>query len=232
MSDVWDLNWFGSTKTLDVHIAWLRRKLGDDPGRPDATSTPSAASVSGSRERRGAGDRKPPGPPAGGADVRAAAGDRRARRAARDQPQARGSMPRSGPRRRRRPTSSRRRRPTCSRRADRARAATLARTAADSVRGRILIVERAPAACSSTAPGPLRSARATRADPRSSAALAGRQVQVTAVLEDARPGDPRHGRADHPQRPAGRRRPGDPERRGRATARSAECRARARADRR
>jgi two-component system, OmpR family, response regulator RegX3 len=31
MSDVWDMNWFGSTKTLDVHIAWLRRKLGVDP---------------------------------------------------------------------------------------------------------------------------------------------------------------------------------------------------------
>ncbi len=31
MSDVWDMNWFGSTKTLDVHIAWLRRKLGEDP---------------------------------------------------------------------------------------------------------------------------------------------------------------------------------------------------------
>ena len=28
MSDVWDENWFGSTKTLDVHIGWLRRKLG------------------------------------------------------------------------------------------------------------------------------------------------------------------------------------------------------------
>jgi two-component system, OmpR family, response regulator RegX3 len=34
MSDVWDENWFGSTKTLDVHIAWLRKKLGDDPGAP------------------------------------------------------------------------------------------------------------------------------------------------------------------------------------------------------
>jgi two-component system response regulator RegX3 len=34
MSDVWDMNWFGSTKTLDVHIAWLRRKLGDDPATP------------------------------------------------------------------------------------------------------------------------------------------------------------------------------------------------------
>jgi DNA-binding response OmpR family regulator len=34
MSDVWDMNWFGSTKTLDVHIGWLRRKLGDDPANP------------------------------------------------------------------------------------------------------------------------------------------------------------------------------------------------------
>ncbi len=34
MSDVWDVNWFGSTKTLDVHIGWLRRKLGDDPSDP------------------------------------------------------------------------------------------------------------------------------------------------------------------------------------------------------
>ncbi|MGW7641228.1 winged helix-turn-helix domain-containing protein [Streptomyces decoyicus] len=29
MSDVWDENWFGSTKTLDVHVAALRHKLGD-----------------------------------------------------------------------------------------------------------------------------------------------------------------------------------------------------------
>jgi DNA-binding response OmpR family regulator len=34
MSDVWDENWFGSTKTLDVHVSWLRRKLADDPGSP------------------------------------------------------------------------------------------------------------------------------------------------------------------------------------------------------
>jgi DNA-binding response OmpR family regulator len=34
MTDVWDTNWFGSTKTLDVHVGWLRRKLGDDPGAP------------------------------------------------------------------------------------------------------------------------------------------------------------------------------------------------------
>jgi DNA-binding response OmpR family regulator len=29
MSDVWDENWFGSTKTIDVHVASLRRKLQD-----------------------------------------------------------------------------------------------------------------------------------------------------------------------------------------------------------
>lgn len=34
MSDVWDVNWFGSTKTLDVHVGWLRRKLLDDPNQP------------------------------------------------------------------------------------------------------------------------------------------------------------------------------------------------------
>jgi DNA-binding response OmpR family regulator len=34
MTRVWDENWFGSTKTLDVHVRWLRGKLGDDPASP------------------------------------------------------------------------------------------------------------------------------------------------------------------------------------------------------
>ena len=34
MARVWDENWFGPTKTLDVHIGTLRRKLGDDPAAP------------------------------------------------------------------------------------------------------------------------------------------------------------------------------------------------------
>jgi len=34
MDRVWDENWFGSTKTLDTHVGWLRRKLGDDPTAP------------------------------------------------------------------------------------------------------------------------------------------------------------------------------------------------------
>jgi DNA-binding response OmpR family regulator len=29
MAEVWDANWFGSTKTLDVHVAALRRKMRD-----------------------------------------------------------------------------------------------------------------------------------------------------------------------------------------------------------
>jgi DNA-binding response OmpR family regulator len=32
MSDVWDANWFGSTKTLDVHVASLRRQLNEVAG--------------------------------------------------------------------------------------------------------------------------------------------------------------------------------------------------------
>ena len=31
MDEVWDVNWFGSTKTLDMHMSWLRRKLGEPP---------------------------------------------------------------------------------------------------------------------------------------------------------------------------------------------------------
>ncbi len=34
MSRVWDENWFGSTKTLDVHVGWLRKKLGDNASDP------------------------------------------------------------------------------------------------------------------------------------------------------------------------------------------------------
>jgi two-component system, OmpR family, response regulator RegX3 len=39
MSEVWDSNWFGSTKTLDVHVGWLRRKLGDSPSSPTYIET-------------------------------------------------------------------------------------------------------------------------------------------------------------------------------------------------
>jgi DNA-binding response OmpR family regulator len=34
IEQVWDMNWFGSTKTLDVHVSGLRRKLDDDAQNP------------------------------------------------------------------------------------------------------------------------------------------------------------------------------------------------------
>lgn len=34
MREVWDAHWWGSTKTLDMHISWLRRKLGDSATHP------------------------------------------------------------------------------------------------------------------------------------------------------------------------------------------------------
>jgi two-component system response regulator RegX3 len=34
IEEVWDTTWFGTTKTLDVHVSGLRRKLGDDPSDP------------------------------------------------------------------------------------------------------------------------------------------------------------------------------------------------------
>jgi DNA-binding response OmpR family regulator len=39
MSEVWDENWFGSTKTLDMHVSWLRRKLGEDAEHPQRLIT-------------------------------------------------------------------------------------------------------------------------------------------------------------------------------------------------
>ena len=38
MSEVWDEHWFGPTKTLDMHISALRRKLGETVGDEDAPS--------------------------------------------------------------------------------------------------------------------------------------------------------------------------------------------------
>jgi DNA-binding response OmpR family regulator len=39
MSDVWDENWWGSTRTLDTHVASLRRKLGDVDDPPQLITT-------------------------------------------------------------------------------------------------------------------------------------------------------------------------------------------------
>jgi DNA-binding response OmpR family regulator len=34
MRAVWDEHWWGPTRTLDMHVSALRRKLGDDPASP------------------------------------------------------------------------------------------------------------------------------------------------------------------------------------------------------
>ena len=39
MRDVWDSAWYGSTKTLDMHISVLRKKLGDDAAHPSYITT-------------------------------------------------------------------------------------------------------------------------------------------------------------------------------------------------
>jgi DNA-binding response OmpR family regulator len=39
MRDVWHANFWTSSKTIDVHLGWVRRKLGDDSRRPSLIST-------------------------------------------------------------------------------------------------------------------------------------------------------------------------------------------------
>jgi DNA-binding response OmpR family regulator len=39
MDEVWDPHWFGPTKTLDVHVSWLRKKIEDDPVQPRYITT-------------------------------------------------------------------------------------------------------------------------------------------------------------------------------------------------
>lgn len=39
MREVWDTTFWTSSKTIDVHLGWLRRKLGDDSRNPDLILT-------------------------------------------------------------------------------------------------------------------------------------------------------------------------------------------------
>ena len=39
MFEVWDTTFWTSAKTIDVHLGWLRRKLGDDTRRPTLITT-------------------------------------------------------------------------------------------------------------------------------------------------------------------------------------------------
>lgn len=53
MLEVWQTTFWTSSKTIDVHLGWLRRKLGDDPRNPTLITT-----------IRGKGLRFEPRPPA------------------------------------------------------------------------------------------------------------------------------------------------------------------------
>jgi DNA-binding response OmpR family regulator len=39
MRDVWQTTFWTSAKTIDVHLGWVRRKLGDDTRRPTLITT-------------------------------------------------------------------------------------------------------------------------------------------------------------------------------------------------
>jgi DNA-binding response OmpR family regulator len=47
MADVWDAQWFGSTKTLDVHVAAVRRKLSEAARTTAAGRVPEIATIRG-----------------------------------------------------------------------------------------------------------------------------------------------------------------------------------------
>jgi DNA-binding response OmpR family regulator len=39
MLSVWNTTFWTSSKTIDVHLGWVRRKLGDDPSQPGLITT-------------------------------------------------------------------------------------------------------------------------------------------------------------------------------------------------
>ena len=39
MREVWHTSFWSSSKTIDVHLGWVRRKLGDDPRQPTLITT-------------------------------------------------------------------------------------------------------------------------------------------------------------------------------------------------
>ena len=39
MREVWHTTFWTSSKTIDVHLSWVRRKLGDDPSQPNLITT-------------------------------------------------------------------------------------------------------------------------------------------------------------------------------------------------
>ena len=69
MRDVWQTNFWTSAKTIDVHLGWVRKKLGDDTRRPTLITTIRGRglrfeTVAAGVRRRGrpASPRRPPDP--------------------------------------------------------------------------------------------------------------------------------------------------------------------------
>ena len=52
MREVWDTTFWTSSKTIDVHLGWVRRKLGDDTRRPSLITTVRGQGLGSSRRRR------------------------------------------------------------------------------------------------------------------------------------------------------------------------------------
>lgn len=45
MLSVWNTTFWTSSKTIDVHLGWVRRKLGDDPSQPSLITTVRGAGL-------------------------------------------------------------------------------------------------------------------------------------------------------------------------------------------
>jgi DNA-binding response OmpR family regulator len=60
MDEVWDTKFFTSSKTIDVHLGWLRRKLGDDSRDPHLITTVRGQGL---RFETARGRRRPQPPP-------------------------------------------------------------------------------------------------------------------------------------------------------------------------
>jgi DNA-binding response OmpR family regulator len=39
LDQVWGVDWLGDTRTLDVHVRWLREKIEEDAGQPHYIQT-------------------------------------------------------------------------------------------------------------------------------------------------------------------------------------------------
>jgi DNA-binding response OmpR family regulator len=63
MLQVWNTTFWTSSKTIDVHLGWVRRKLGDDPSRPTLITTVRGHGLRFEPEAPGSSDAlRPPAP--------------------------------------------------------------------------------------------------------------------------------------------------------------------------